>query len=247
MQHLTPVLKDMPAYTLDAQLQAIKALQDTLEHWVGDTSAPNATNNLPCWTLSIRNGWDPRVPTATPMRPPAPRVQRLVQNENPRVQPISTGNTPYNHNPTAQRLCSQSAPNQLEPTAATDKPVDHSNRPCTTQQALRVEPLLEAQQKYPAELINLWCTPRSKNHTEMPVLDNETGESLEYCQLCRHPKYKYAWNTYYSNELRRICQCVVSGTKDPHNQRVKGTETFRVIKFDDIPQDRRKEICLLKY
>ena len=77
----------------------------------------------------------------------------------------------------------------------------------------------------------------------MPVLDNYTGESLEYCQILCHPKYKDMLNTFYPNELRRLCQGVGTGKSGPQNKRVKGTDTFRVIKFHDIPQGRRKEIC----
>ena len=77
----------------------------------------------------------------------------------------------------------------------------------------------------------------------MPVLDNETGESLEYGQLCHHPKYQEVWNISYSNELVRICQCVGSGTRGAKKQRVKGTYTFRVITFENIPHDCQKEIC----
>ena len=77
----------------------------------------------------------------------------------------------------------------------------------------------------------------------MPVLDNDTGESLEYCQIFRHPKYKYVCNTSYPNKLWRLCQFVGSGISGLRDQCVKGTDTFRVIKFNDITQDRQKEIC----
>ena len=77
----------------------------------------------------------------------------------------------------------------------------------------------------------------------MPVLDNETGESLEYIQLRRHLKYKEVWNTSYSNELGRLCQGVGSGTSETKKQLVKGTNIFRVIKFENISHDCRKEIC----
>ena len=50
------------------------------------------------------------------------------------------------------------------------------------------------------------------------------------------------WSTSYSNELRRLCQGVGSGTSGPQKKCVKGTDTFRVIKFDDIPQYHWKEI-----
>ena len=39
-----------------------------------------------------------------------------------------------------------------------------------------------------------------------PVLDHETGLTLEHRQLQRHPKYKDIWATSYANELRRLCQ-----------------------------------------
>ena len=77
----------------------------------------------------------------------------------------------------------------------------------------------------------------------MPVLDKKNGESMEYSQLCRHPKCKYGWNTSYYNELGRLFQGVGSGTSGTQNQLVKGTYTFMFIKFDEIPQDRWKEIC----
>ena len=76
----------------------------------------------------------------------------------------------------------------------------------------------------------------------MRVLDNETGESIEYIQLRRHLKYKKVWNISYSNELGWICQGVGSSTSGGKKQRVKGTDSFRVIKFENITHDFRKEI-----
>ena len=62
------------------------------------------------------------------------------------------------------------------------------------------------------------------------VLDADTGEMLEFRQLRRHPKYKKIWDTYYSNELGRLCQGVGKNSTMPSSQRIKGTDTFRVIK-----------------
>ena len=178
------------------------------------------------------------MPKATPGTPPAPRVKAP-----PRVQHISTKEISANHQPIYQRLRSQLDPNQLEPATLTEKLVAHRTRFRTTQQALRVQPVLAAQRKYAVKLLNLWCTPRPEEHTAMSVLDNETGESLEYSQLCRHPKYKKVWNTYYFNALGRLFQGVGSGTSWEKEQRVKGTDTFQVITFENIPHDRWKEIC----
>ena len=66
---------------------------------------------------------------------------------------------------------------------------------------------------------------------------------MESFHLRRHPKYKEVWNTSYSNELGRLFQSFGSGTSGAKKQRVKGTDTFRVIKFENILHDRWKEIC----
>ncbi len=55
--------------------------------------------------------------------------------------------------------------------------------------------------------------------------------------------YLYQNIKSYSNEMGRLCQGVGKGSKGPKNQRVAGTDTFRVIKLGDIPKERRKEIC----
>ena len=107
VQQLTAALKNTPAYTVDAQIQSIKALQDIIEHWAGDTKAHVATTDLPRCTLSTKRHRAPRVPTETPGTPPAPKVKAP-----PRVQPISTEYIPSNHQPSSQRLRSQLEPNQ---------------------------------------------------------------------------------------------------------------------------------------
>ena len=77
----------------------------------------------------------------------------------------------------------------------------------------------------------------------MPVLDETSGQSLQYRQLRKHPKFVQIWNTSYANELSCLCQGIGHGSKGPKYQHVEGTNTFRLIKFEDISQDRRKEIC----
>ena len=77
----------------------------------------------------------------------------------------------------------------------------------------------------------------------MPVLDETSGQLLQYRQLRKHPKFAHIWNTSYVNELGRLCQRIVKGSKVPKHQRVEGTNNFRLIKFADILQDRQKENC----
>ena len=36
------------------------------------------------------------------------------------------------------------------------------------------------------------------------VIDEETGDSLEYRHLVKHPKYKEVWTRSYANELGHL-------------------------------------------
>ena len=96
-----------------------------------------------------------------------------------------------------------------------------------------ITPAQAAQQIYPAKFLQILA---------MPVLDKNSGQSLQYRQLRKHPKFSHIWNTSYANELGRLCQGIGKGSKVPRQQRVDGTNTFRLIKFADISQDRRHEI-----
>ena len=52
---------------------------------------------------------------------------------------------------------------------------------------------------------------------EKPIIDDETGDSLEYKHLIKSDKYKKTLVKYFTNELGRLAQ----GLGD----RVKGTNT----------------------
>ena len=88
-----------------------------------------------------------------------------------------------------------------------------------------------AQQRYLARFLQF---------VAMPVLDKTSGQSLQCRQLRKHPKFAHICNTSYANELGRICQGIGRSSKGPKRQHVEVTKTFRLIKFEDIPQDRRK-------
>ena len=71
----------------------------------------------------------------------------------------------------------------------------------------------------------------------------ESGRELNYRQLIRDPDYADIWSTSHANELGRLCQVIGKRSQGPNNQRVEGTDTFRTIRYEDIPKDRRKDIC----
>ena len=66
------------------------------------------------------------------------------------------------------------------------------------------------------------------------VLDIGTVRMIEYRNLIRYPKYKYAWNIYAANEFLRLSQGV--------GGRVKVTDTIYFLNERDVPQDRFKDV-----
>ena len=48
------------------------------------------------------------------------------------------------------------------------------------------------------------------------------------------------WEESYCNELGRLCQGIGTGEKFIKKERISVTETFRVIRYEDVPTDRRK-------
>lgn len=66
------------------------------------------------------------------------------------------------------------------------------------------------------------------------VLDDETGELLEYRHLIQCPKYKKDWGNSFGNEVGRLAQGIPG--------RNTGTNTIYFIYKHDIPQDRWKYV-----
>ena len=80
---------------------------------------------------------------------------------------------------------------------------------------------------------------------DLSVLDPSPGQYLENHQLCCHLNLGPIWDTSYSNELGHLCQGVRKGPTST-GQRTKGTDTFHVIRFNNIPRNRRKGVNFTK-
>ena len=93
-------------------------------------------------------------------------------------------------------------------------PISRRTRSQTASMASVINPLQASQQQYPAKFIQSLA---------MPVLDETSGQSLQYRQLRKHLKFAHIWNTSYANELGRICQGIGQGSKVPKHQRVEDT------------------------
>ena len=73
----------------------------------------------------------------------------------------------------------------------------------------------------------------SEVHQAMAVMDAETGKLLNYNQSMRHPKYKGKWQTS-ANEFGLPANGV--------GGRIKGTNTIKFIRMQDVPKDRIKDV-----
>ena len=65
------------------------------------------------------------------------------------------------------------------------------------------------------------------------VLDEETGELLQYKQLLKNPKYRETYMKAAGNEVGRLAQGY---------GKIKGTNTIFFIKPEDIPRDRKRDV-----
>ena len=152
----------------------------------------------------------------------------------PEITDITTGE------PIAHRT--QASQTMLDtPIQRTHEPVGRRTRskinPKELAQQVDISPQKVSQRQFPRLFILNWA---------MPVMDTVTGETLEHRQLRRHPKYKKTCNQLYSNELGRLCQDIVKGSKGPKQQCVEGTDTFRINQHKDIPHDLCNEVTYTK-
>ncbi len=90
--------------------------------------------------------------------------------------------------------------------------------------------------RYTQAALDALCDQALPNLTA-PVLNHETGLTLEHCQLHRHPKYKDIWGNLYANELGCLCQGVGTSPTDSSKKRMERINTFHVVTFDNIPSD----------
>ena len=76
---------------------------------------------------------------------------------------------------------------------------------------------------------------------DLSVLDEWTGEVMDYRQLRKHPNYAAPWTTSNPNDVGRLRQGTGRNTEGT-GQLVEGTDTFFIVHYNEIPANRRKEI-----
>jgi hypothetical protein len=72
-------------------------------------------------------------------------------------------------------------------------------------------------------------------HQALAVMDEETGQLLNYRQLLRSAKFKKQWSISSANVFGWLANGVGNRITNP-------TNTIQFIRKQDIPQDRRKDI-----
>ena len=87
-----------------------------------------------------------------------------------------------------------------------------------------INPKAAASKKYPMQLL---CDLAGA------VLDQDTGDLLEYKHLLKHPKLKETWGRGHAKEVGRLAQGL-PGVVD-------GTNTMKFIPKDNIPADRLRD------
>ena len=70
-------------------------------------------------------------------------------------------------------------------------------------------------------------------HFAGAIIDETTGESMEYRDLIKNPKLRAIWEHSLANEIGRLC----NGIRD-----IVGTNTMEFIPKSEIPRDRRKDV-----
>ena len=244
LQTLTCALEYAPTETCDSQLRDISALRDVFWRWDTTVSGPPRRHRASTKNPKPMEPTTPKQNNTTKIGPPHPppvQYQRvhttltptdkfpIVDMLPPTVAVNQSGDDkeePIAHRTGAMRT----TPMPSKPLPSSPEPVAKRTRSQTTTPGLAhhiaVDPLQATQRRLPRKFLLEWA---------MPVMENITGKNIKHPQLQSHSKYQQNWNAYYSNELVRLLQVIVKGSKVPKNQRIKGNETFRVIRYDNIP------------
>ena len=72
-------------------------------------------------------------------------------------------------------------------------------------------------------------------HQAMAVMDEDTGQLINYRQLMRSPKFKKKWSVSLANKFGSLANGVGGRIKNP-------TNTIKFIRKHDIHKDRRKDV-----
>jgi len=234
LNDLTHALKERRNKKGIEELDALQRINDLLNNI--PTTATTTTNSI------RRVTFDELAKPPQKTQPAAPRVDNVVPT--PRV--VETLPTPRVVNETQTPRVGIMRPSTVR--AMIDKPILTKGRTQKTVVAdsperMRLKEYLRSKRNTRVRITqryNMNLRRRNPTETIQNIYDSDTGESLNYRQLMQDPKHRETWKKSSANEFGRLTQ----GLKDG---RVKGTNTMRYIKKNQIPQDRRKDITYARF
>eukprot|EP01082_Thalassiosira_pseudonana_P012372 g11214.t1 g11214 contig5:382941-386300(-) len=246
-----------------ANMEAIQKLSDmfsvaAMEHKFNNEQLQPAQRNKQVQCNDIPQVYDPqpakleyqreqRVPliVESPMHSSHPRVQ--IQQPSPRVPRTNTPSQAIQKlidaKPTIPRYDNGPARNTRSQTVTQAAPAYNTRA--------KVKARENAMSVVQVALLNAMkgATPKQLASRKLPlaalcevagsIIDDTTGEVLEYRHLIRNPKYQKEWNTSCANEIGRLAQGI--------GKRIDGTNTMFFINKQDIPNDRFKDITYAKF
>ena len=83
------------------------------------------------------------------------------------------------------------------------------------------------------------ASPNTREYANVAVLHPDTGRQMTYRQLIKHPLFADKWNHSSANEFGRLAQGI--------GGRIKGTDTIRFVRKDQVPADRLKDVTYAQF
>ena len=154
----------------------------------------------------------PRVPEHNNPPKPTPRVH--MQDQVPAPAPRVNPKKDIDQEPVVRRTRSQYQ--------TSEQPIARRTQ-SQLKQALTVTQAQAAQQKYPKELLALWCTPEtSLDHLAMPVLDPNTVTPCNNANCASIPSTNKYGRHHTAMNYAVSAKALVQGITDPKNNASPG-------------------------
>jgi len=181
-----------------------------------------------------RNAASPRVQTHSAATPRVPAATTMDSDDIPPLRYVSDDEDSDSDDE------DEDAPTPRVARADTDEePVRRYNLRSNTRGNIMTDVMLSV-----VEMSNTKLTPQRLSGRQFPiqflceiagaVMDEDTGDMLEYRHLVQIPKYRTVWTKAFGKEIGRLAQ----GQKGV----VEGTNALFFIPYADVPKDRRKDV-----